>query len=47
MGPTDRAHRRMTDRNERIRVVIVDDHQLVSDSLGMLLDGQPDIEVIG
>ena len=35
------------DRRGRIRVVIVDDHQLVSDSLGMLLDGQPDIEVIG
>jgi DNA-binding NarL/FixJ family response regulator len=35
------------DRSGRIRVVIVDDHQLVSDSLGMLLDGQPDIEVIG
>jgi len=28
-------------------VVIVDDHQLVSDGLGMLLDGEPDMEVCG
>jgi two-component system response regulator DevR len=37
----------MSDPSRRIRVVIVDDHQLVSDSLGLLLDGQADIEVIG
>ena len=37
----------MNDPARRIRVVIVDDHQLVSDSLGLLLDGQADIEVIG
>ena len=37
----------MSDPARRIRVVIVDDHQLVSDSLGLLLDGQADIEVIG
>jgi DNA-binding NarL/FixJ family response regulator len=30
-----------------IRILIVENHQLVSDSLGMLLDGQPDMEVIG
>jgi len=28
-------------------VLIVDDHQLVSDGLGMLLDGEPDMEVCG
>jgi DNA-binding NarL/FixJ family response regulator len=28
-------------------VVIIDDHQLVSDGLGMLLDGEPDLEVCG
>ena len=28
-------------------MVIVDDHQLVSDGLGMLLDSEPDIEVCG
>ena len=31
----------------RIRVAIVENHQLVSESLGMLLDGQPDMEVVG
>jgi DNA-binding NarL/FixJ family response regulator len=30
-----------------IRILIVENHQLVSDSLGMLLDDQPDMEVIG
>lgn len=28
-------------------MLIVDDHQLVSDGLGMLLDGEPDMEVCG
>jgi len=28
-------------------VLIVDDHQLVSDGLGLLLDGEPDMEVCG
>jgi DNA-binding NarL/FixJ family response regulator len=31
----------------RTRVVIVENHQLVSESLGLLLDGQPDMEVVG
>jgi len=31
----------------RIRVVIVENHQLVSESLGLLLDGQSDMEVVG
>jgi len=31
----------------RIRVVIVENHQLVSESLGLLLDGQGDMEVVG
>ena len=30
-----------------IRVVIVENHQLVSESLGLLLDGQSDMEVVG
>jgi two-component system, NarL family, nitrate/nitrite response regulator NarL len=33
--------------DRRIRVVIVENHQLVSESLGMLLDGQPDMDVVG
>ena len=31
----------------RIRIVIVENHQLVSESLGLLLDGQGDMEVVG
>ena len=30
-----------------IRIVIVENHQLVSESLGLLLDGQADMEVVG
>src|SRR2546426_11520490 len=30
-----------------IRVVIVENHQLVSESLALLLDGQKDMEVVG
>jgi DNA-binding NarL/FixJ family response regulator len=30
-----------------IRVVIVENHQLVSESLGLLLDGEEDMEVVG
>jgi DNA-binding NarL/FixJ family response regulator len=33
--------------NRPLRIVIVDDHQLVSDGLGMLLGSQPDFEVAG
>lgn len=29
------------------RIVIVENHQLVSESLGLLLDAQPDMEVVG
>src|SRR5436189_4817737 len=31
----------------RTRVVIVENHQLVSESLGLLLDGQSDMDVVG
>ena len=31
----------------RIRVVVVDDHQLVRDGLRAVLEGQPDMEVVG
>ena len=31
----------------RLRVIIVENHQLVSESLGMLLDAQADMEVVG
>lgn len=41
--PTARGH----ENRLPIRVVIVENHQLVSESLGLLLDGQPDIEVAG
>jgi two-component system, NarL family, response regulator DevR len=34
-------------RARAITVVIVDDHQLVSDGVGMLLDCEPDLEVLG
>jgi DNA-binding NarL/FixJ family response regulator len=33
--------------DRQIRVAIVENHKLVSESLGLLLDGQPDIEVTG
>ena len=32
---------------QRIRVIIVENHQLVSESLGLLLDAQRDMEVVG
>ncbi len=35
------------DAPRRTRVVIVENHQLVSESLGLLLDGQMDMEVVG
>src|SRR5256885_13766652 len=38
---------RRTGIGRRIRVVIVENHQLVSESLGLLLDGQSDMEVVG
>src|SRR5256885_11666690 len=38
---------RPTGIGRRIRVVIVENHQLVSESLGLLLDGQSDMEVVG
>ena len=34
-------------QGSRIRVVIVENHQLVSESLGLLLDAQADMEVVG
>jgi DNA-binding NarL/FixJ family response regulator len=34
-------------RTPRIRVVIVENHQLVSESLSLLVDGQEDMEVVG
>jgi DNA-binding NarL/FixJ family response regulator len=33
--------------DRRIRVIIVENHQLVSESLGLLIDGQTDMEVVG
>jgi DNA-binding NarL/FixJ family response regulator len=42
--PTNGAHQ---NGNRPLRIVIVDDHQLVSDGLGMLLGSQPDFEVAG
>jgi DNA-binding NarL/FixJ family response regulator len=37
----------LSTRPGQIRVVIVENHQLVSESLGRLLEGEPDIEVTG
>jgi DNA-binding NarL/FixJ family response regulator len=34
-------------RDKPIRIAIVENHQLVSESLGLLLDGEPDMEVVG
>ena len=34
-------------RRRRTRVVIVENHQLVSESLGLLVDSQDDLEVVG
>ena len=39
--------RAIPERARAIQVLIVDDHQLVSDGLGLLLDGEPDMEVCG
>src|SRR5438874_1213436 len=36
-----------SNNGSRIRVVIVENHQLVSESLGLLLDAQADMEVVG
>ena len=32
---------------EKIRIILVDDHQLVRDGIKALLTGIPDIEIIG
>ena len=42
-----RPNPRFTRAERSIRVVIVENHQLVSESLGLLLDGQVDMEVVG
>jgi DNA-binding NarL/FixJ family response regulator len=36
----------MSDRCQTIRVLLIDDHQMVSQSLRMILDQEPDIEVV-
>jgi two-component system nitrate/nitrite response regulator NarL len=38
---------RVIDGGSPIRVIIVENHQLVSESLGLLLDAQQDMEVVG
>jgi two-component system, NarL family, nitrate/nitrite response regulator NarL len=38
---------RVLDGGTPIRVIIVENHQLVSESLGLLLDGQIDMQVVG
>ena len=38
---------RILESTQQIRVVIVENHQLVSESLGMLLDAQKDMVVVG
>jgi DNA-binding NarL/FixJ family response regulator len=43
-GPLDRPD---THRPEPIRLVLVDDHQMLADSLSHALGRQPDIEVVG
>jgi DNA-binding NarL/FixJ family response regulator len=37
----------MTDKNSRIRVLIVDDHPLLRDGIAAVLDGQPDMTMAG
>ena len=37
----------MTGDSRPIKVLLVDDHQLLTDSLARLLDAEPDIEVVG
>jgi DNA-binding NarL/FixJ family response regulator len=37
----------MTGETRRIRVLLVDDHQLLTDSLARLLAAEPDIEIMG
>lgn len=41
------CHYRMPTERDHIRVLLVDDHQLLTDSLARLLAAEPDIEVIG
>jgi DNA-binding NarL/FixJ family response regulator len=45
-GPKPPAIRAL-DRDLPIRVIIVENHQLVSESLGLLIDAQKDMEVVG
>jgi two-component system, NarL family, response regulator len=37
----------MTDKNSRIRVLIVDDHPLLRDGIAAVVDGQPDMTMAG
>jgi DNA-binding NarL/FixJ family response regulator len=37
----------MTSKLSEIRILIVDDHQLVRAGLGMLIEGQPEMKVVG
>jgi DNA-binding NarL/FixJ family response regulator len=39
--------RTMSDRNSRIRVLIVDDHPLLRDGIAAVVDGQPDMTIAG
>jgi two-component system, NarL family, response regulator DevR len=45
--PRVELHVHIAGNGHRIRVVIVENHQLVSESLALLLDGQGDMEVVG
>jgi CheY-like chemotaxis protein len=40
-------HRCRYDRGSRLRVLVVDDHQMLRDGLARVLDGECDIEVVG
>jgi two-component system response regulator NreC len=37
----------MNDRGAPVRVLVIDDHRIVIEGLRLLLDGQPDIRVVG
>ncbi len=47
MHPSDDDKRGETVANQPIRVVLADDHEVMRRGLQMLLDAQPDLEVVG
>jgi signal transduction histidine kinase/ActR/RegA family two-component response regulator len=47
LGPTLRPAPEPWPQNKRVRVLLVDDHQIVRDGLGEILQRQPDLHLVG